>query len=135
MAGTFVHPLRVRYAECDPQGIVFNAHYLAYFDLAMTELWRARCGGYAAMVASGVDMVVAEVTARFLVPAAFDDELGLAVSVEKIGRTSLVTSHAVRRAGEVCVEGDMRHVFVDLATRRATPVPQKVRDALEGLSG
>ena len=28
----FVHELRVRYGECDPQGIVFNANYLAYFD-------------------------------------------------------------------------------------------------------
>ena len=37
----FVHELRVRYGECDPQGIVFNANYLAYFDHTVTELWRA----------------------------------------------------------------------------------------------
>ena len=38
----FRHPIRVRYNECDPQGHVFNANYLAYFDIAMTELWRER---------------------------------------------------------------------------------------------
>ena len=40
----FVHEIRVRYGECDPQGIVFNANYLAYFDVAFTELWRAAVG-------------------------------------------------------------------------------------------
>ncbi|MBM9579057.1 acyl-CoA thioesterase [Leptospira sp. 201903070] len=39
----FFHPLRVRYAECDPQGIVFNANYLTYFDVAITEYFRS-CG-------------------------------------------------------------------------------------------
>jgi hypothetical protein len=60
----FVHPLRVRDAECDRQRIVFNANYFAYFDIAMTELWRAAMGRYAAMLERGVDMVVAEASAR-----------------------------------------------------------------------
>ena len=45
--------LRVRFGECDPQGVVFNAHFLAYFDIGMTELFRAAfgtLGGYQAMV-------------------------------------------------------------------------------------
>ena len=49
----FVYALRVRYAECDPQQIVFNANYFAYFDVAMTELWRAAIGHYAAMLERG----------------------------------------------------------------------------------
>ena len=32
-----LHPLRVRWAECDAQGIVFNVNYFLYFDVAMTE--------------------------------------------------------------------------------------------------
>ena len=44
MAASFVHELRVRYGECDPQGIVFNANYLLYFDVAFTELWREAVG-------------------------------------------------------------------------------------------
>ena len=61
MSEPFRHRLRVRYNECDPQGVVFNANYLTYFDLTMTELWR-ELGGYQAMVDAGVDMVVAEAT-------------------------------------------------------------------------
>jgi acyl-CoA thioesterase FadM len=37
MGEPFRHRLRVRYHECDPQGVVFNANYLAYFDIALIE--------------------------------------------------------------------------------------------------
>src|SRR5918997_3852313 len=61
--------LRVRYGECDPQGVVFNAHFLAYFDIGMTELSRAAfgtIGGYQAMVdRSGAELVVAEAGLRY----------------------------------------------------------------------
>ena len=70
----FVHELRVRYGECDPQGIVFNPNYLAYFDHTVTELWRASAiGSWDAMVERGVDVVVGEANIRFRAPARFDD--------------------------------------------------------------
>ena len=70
----FVHELRVRYGECDPQGIVFNANYLAYFDHTVTELWRASAiGSWDAMVERGLDVVVGEANVRFRSPARFDD--------------------------------------------------------------
>ena len=37
----FFHPFRVRYSEIDGQGVVFNAHYLTYFDTTITEYFRA----------------------------------------------------------------------------------------------
>ena len=70
----FVHELRVRYGECDPQGIVFNANYLSYFDITVTELWRAsELGSWQAMVERGLDVVVGEANLRFRAPARFDD--------------------------------------------------------------
>ena len=53
MSERYSHRLRVRYSECDPQGIVFNAHYVTYFDIALTELWREAIGPYAEMVSAG----------------------------------------------------------------------------------
>src|SRR3954452_12583206 len=66
---SFVHELRVRYGECDPQGIVFNANYLLYFDVAFTEYWRDRIGPWDGMDEFGVDAVVAEAKVRFRAPA------------------------------------------------------------------
>jgi acyl-CoA thioester hydrolase len=71
----FRHELRVRYGECDPQAIVFNANYLLYFDVAFTELWREGIGAWDQMTGRGFDAVVAETRLRFRRPARFDDVL------------------------------------------------------------
>jgi acyl-CoA thioester hydrolase len=126
----FVHPLRVRYAECDPQQIVFNANYFAYFDVGMTELWRAAIGSYGLMMERGVDMVVAEASARFLGAARFDDALELEVAITRLGRTACTTRHRVLRDGEALVEGAMRHVFVDPRTLQKLAIPDWLRESL-----
>lgn len=124
------HRLRVRYSECDPQGIVFNAHYLTYFDVALTELWRDAAVPYPEMRSAGIDMVVASATARFRAPAGFDDELDIERRIARLGMTSIVTAQRVTRGDELVVEGEMRHVFMDLAERRKAPIPDVVRRAL-----
>ena len=126
-----VHTLRVRYGECDLQGIVFNPHYLSYFDTSMTELWRAAYGSYQAMLDHGIDMVLAEAHVRFRKPARFDDELALSVWVTHMGNTSILTSHAARCGGEVAAECNLRHVLVDLQTLEKMPIPDWVREGLE----
>jgi acyl-CoA thioester hydrolase len=124
------HALRVRYAECDAQGVVFNAHYLAYFDIGITELWRAAFGGYQAMLDSGVDIVVAEAQLRFRAPARFDELVTLEVSVARLGTTSMVTEHVILRDEQPLVHGSLRHVFVDRAALAKTPIPDWVREGL-----
>jgi acyl-CoA thioester hydrolase len=109
--------LRVRYGECDPQGVVFNANFLAYFDIGITELFRAAfstLGGYQAMVDRGVEFVVAEAGLRYHRPAHFDDELTLEIVITRLGTTSITTSYRVLRDGELLVDGTVRHVLVQL---------------------
>jgi acyl-CoA thioester hydrolase len=130
VAEPFAYPLRVRYSECDMQGIVFNGHYLAYFDVSITELWRAAFGSYEAMIERGVDLVVAEARVRYRGSARFDDMLTMEIGVAALGTTSVTTAHGVRRDGELLVEGEMRHVFVDTATFVKTPIPDWARDGL-----
>jgi acyl-CoA thioester hydrolase len=126
----FVHELRVRYGECDPQGIVFNANYLLYFDVAFTELWRAAIGSWSLMVERGVDAVVAEANTRFRAPARYDDVLQLRARIVRLGRTSLTTEIDVMRDGELLVEGRLRHVFVDVETWAKTEVPEWIGEGL-----
>ena len=129
--GDFVHELRVRYGECDPQGIVFNANYLAYFDHTISELWRASAiGSWNAMVQRGVDVVVGEANLRFRSPARFDDVLAIHAHVAKLGTTSLTMQLEIRRDEELLIEGWLRQVFVDAETWQKTPIPDWVRDAL-----
>lgn len=130
MSEPLVHTLRVRYAECDLQGVAFNAHYLNYFDTSMTELWRAAFGGYQAMLDRGVDMVLVQASLRFLAPAHFDDELELAVVVTHLGNTSFRTEHRARCAGRLVAEAELSHVLVERRSAIKTPLPDWMRDGL-----
>ena len=129
---TFVHALRVRYHECDAQGVVFNANHFAYFDVALTELWRARLGSYGALVESGVDVVVRDAQATFHAPVRFDDEIEIHVDVARMGTTSMVIALAERRDGALLVDGRMTYVFVDPATGAKREIPAHVRERLGG---
>jgi acyl-CoA thioester hydrolase len=130
LTGPFIHRLRVRYGECDPQGIVFNANYLLYFDVAFTELWRVAVGPWQEMVERGVDAVVAEANLKFRAPARFDDELELHARVTRLGRTAITTEITVMREGEPLVVGLLRHVCVATDTWAKTDLPDWVRSGL-----
>jgi acyl-CoA thioester hydrolase len=131
----FIHELRVRYGECDPQGIVFNANYLLYFDVAFTELWRTAVGPWQEMVARGVDAVVAEANLNFRSPARFDDQLELRAQVARLGKSSITTEIDVMRGEELLVAGRLRHVCVstlssDGAKPGSRPWPDDIREHL-----
>jgi acyl-CoA thioester hydrolase len=130
MGEPFRHRLRVRYHECDPQAIVFNANYLAYFDLAVTELWRETMGGLEAMLERGLDFVVAEVRIRYRAPLRFDDEFDVCLSIAEMRTTAVRTEATVERDGVIAAEGELRHVLIDPGSGEKTPIPDDVREAL-----
>lgn len=130
MGRPLTHQLRVRYSECDLQGVVFNAHYLAYFDTSLASMWRDGLGGYPAVLERGLDVVVAEAQLRFRAPARFDEELTLEMTLTRLGETSITSAHRITRGEDVIVEGTLRHVLVDLATLTKTPIPDWMRESL-----
>jgi len=126
----FVHQLRVRYSECDQQGVVFNGHYLFYYDVALNELWRERIGLYHEMVTRGFDVVVAEATIRYRAAARFDDLLDISMAVKHLGTTSLIIQPEFRVGDRLIADGEVRHVFVDPATLAKKAMPEDIRDGL-----
>jgi acyl-CoA thioester hydrolase len=125
------HPLRVRWAEVDPQGIVFNAHYLMYCDVAITEYWRTiGCPYPAAFTEHGVDTFVVKATLEYHRPAKFDDTIDVLVRVARIGRSSLRVLLEIHREGEHLVSGELIYVVASVAARAATRVPNLLRDAI-----
>jgi acyl-CoA thioester hydrolase len=128
----FIHQLRVRYHECDAQGIVFNAHHFAFFDITLTELWREAFGSYDAMVESGTDVVVADAQATFHASPRFDDLLDIEMTIETLGNTSMVTRFEEKRDGKLLVTGRMVHVFVTPGPNTKQQIPEDVRARLSG---
>jgi acyl-CoA thioester hydrolase len=125
------HTLRVRYQECDPQGVVYFARYPEYYDLTITELWRDTMDGYQGMVDAGADMVVAEMSIRYLASARFDDLIDVDVVVDRLGETSMASSFLISSEREALVEGSLRHVFINPETKTKRPIPDEIRRALE----
>jgi acyl-CoA thioester hydrolase len=127
----FSHTMRVRYGECDPQGIVFNVNYAAYIDHAITELWREAFGSYAAMTERGIDMVVAELNLRYHGSARFDDLVTVSAAIERLGTTGMTSHLWLHREEELLVEGTIRHVYVDAESWEKTEIPDWLREGLE----
>ena len=132
MNRVMTHRMRVRFAECDPQGIVFNARYLEYFDVAMTEIWREAIGPYEQATAdAGVDLVVAEARIRYRSSLRFDDVFEMRVAITRLGTTATTIEIDIYRDEELIAEGEMRHVFVTRGTTEKTEIPPSIRESLE----
>jgi acyl-CoA thioester hydrolase len=127
----FEHHLRVRFHECDPQGVAFNATYLTWVDVALTELFRAVAGSYQALIDGGVDVVVAETTVRYRIAARPDDALVVALSLAGMGTTSMTTHADIVRAGATIATVDTRYVFVDPSTHGKRSPPDDLRARLQ----
>ncbi|WP_407672346.1 acyl-CoA thioesterase [Noviherbaspirillum pedocola] len=128
---SFFHSLRVRWAEVDMQGIVFNGHYLTYFDVAFTEYWRATgLPDVLAQAAAGQEMFARKATVEYQAPARFDDVLEIGVRCAALGRSSMRFLLEIHRGDAHLVSGELVYVYADAAARRGVPVPPDWRERL-----
>ena len=126
--------MRVRYNECDPLGIVFNANYLVYADIAINELWREHLGGYESMTETGLDLAVVEANLRYFRPLRFDDEFEIEAKVEHIGNSSMSISFTIEHGGEEMTSGSIAYVCVETGNEGSRPIPDSVRAGLSASS-
>ncbi|MES2538808.1 MAG: thioesterase family protein [Pseudomonadota bacterium] len=130
----FFHALRVRWAEADMQGIVFNGHYLTYFDVAFTEYWRASgLPGFAAQAQQGQEMFARKATIEFHAPARFDDILDIGVRCAAIGRSSLRFVIDIFNGDAHLISGELAYVYADTTLRKGVAVPDDWRTILTGV--
>jgi YbgC/YbaW family acyl-CoA thioester hydrolase len=129
----FFHRLRVRWAEVDMQKIVFNAHYLMYFDTAITDYWRALGLPYQeSMEQLEGDLYVVKATVEFHASARVDDQIEVAMKCSRIGNSSLTFTGAIFRGDDHLITGEIIYVFADPATQKSRPVPAVLRGILSG---
>jgi acyl-CoA thioester hydrolase len=128
---TFVHSLRVRWAEVDRQDVVFNGHYFLYFDVAIAEYWRAIGFKYPEdIVKFGTDIYAVKASAEYRGSATYDDLLDIGCRVARIGRSSMLFVLAIWRGAEHITSGELVYVNADPRTRRSAPWPQALTSAV-----
>ena len=125
----FFHRLRVRWAEVDMQKIVFNAHYLMYFDTAIADYWRALALPYEqSMQALEGDLYVRKATIEFNASARIEDFLDVGMRCAKVGNSSILFEGGLFRGDELLVSCELVYVFADPATQTSRPVPAPLRE-------
>jgi YbgC/YbaW family acyl-CoA thioester hydrolase len=128
----FLDTLRVRWAEVDMQKIVFNGHYLMYFDTAVAGYWRAMALPYhETMALLQGDLYVRKATLEYHASAHYEDRLDVGLRCARIGNSSMQFVGGVFRGDELLVSGELVYVFADPSTQTSQPVPAQLRDALD----
>lgn len=135
----FSYRKRVRYAEIDAQAVLFNSRYLEYFDIGITEYWRAvgmyENGGPAAEGAAEFHVAKAEV--QFKAPVLLDEEVDICVRCTRIGTSSMTFAFEIHGAGkdDLRATGEEVSVHVAEARGRPAPVPEAVVELFEAYEG
>jgi YbgC/YbaW family acyl-CoA thioester hydrolase len=126
-----IEPLRVRWAEVDLQKIVFNGHYLMYFDTAVAGYWRAMALPYHdTMQHLDGDLYVRKATVEYLGSARYDDVVHCGVRLARLGRSSLTLQCALFRRESLLVHGELVYVFANPATATSQPIADSLRHTM-----
>jgi acyl-CoA thioester hydrolase len=130
----FTFLMRVRYAECDMQYVVFNSRYVEFIDVAATEFMRHLLDGDF----EAVENQVVNVNVNWRASARFDDVLAIQVAAERIGNTSYTLAYTFHNhsTGEHLVDATVTYVAVDRENWQKTAIPADYRARLQaGLPG
>lgn len=125
---------KIRYSDCDPQGIVFNGNYARYWDDALTDWFEEAGFGGAELGGIGADVVTARVEMDFKSSAGLGDTLVTRLEVERFGNTSMTVGFTTSRLGDgkVVTEGREVLVFVDPENFQPVSVPDEIRKSFVG---
>ena len=134
----FAWPFRVRYSEVDGQRIVFNAHYLTYYDTAITEYFRALPYDYMGQVErTGEDYHTVRTLVEYQQPIEFDEDIEVLVRTSRLGRSSLKFLLEIHPKGaeDIRATGEVVWVNTDQGTHKSAALPQELVDKLVSLEG
>lgn len=128
------HTLRVRWAEVDAQGIVFNGHYLTYVDIAITEYFRSLGITFPeGMLAYGSDLFVKKASIEYHASAHFDQWLQLYVRCGRVGNSSLQFLVEIFRDTTHLISGEVIYVNAEPTTKQPLRVSEALRQKIAGL--
>jgi acyl-CoA thioester hydrolase len=131
---SFFHPLRVRWAEVDMQAIVFNGHYLTYFDVAFTEYWRQTgLPNVLQQASEGREMFARKATVEYHAPARFDDEVEIGVRCDGFGRSSIRFLLEIYLRDQLLISGELIYVYAEVEIRKAIAIPDLWRATITAL--
>lgn len=129
----FVHRVRPRYAEVDAQGVVFNAHWLTYFDEACTRWFEAMGFNPSEAFFRDFDLMLVKAVLEWQGPAGFDDLVDIGVETARLGNASFDVRYTATVDGRPVCVGTVTYVSVKPGTHESAPVPDALRERLQAV--
>ncbi len=133
MTTLFVHQVRPRYAEVDQQGVVFNAHWLTYFDDACTRFFESL--GYTPKESffDTFDFMIVKAELVWEGPAGFDEIIDIAVEPSRLGTKSFDLRYRASVERRAACTGVITYVSVLPSTHESAPIPAELRARLHAV--
>lgn len=126
----FTHRIRVRYAEIDGQGVVFNAHWLTYFDDSCTRFMES-LGLGADFWTKQFDVMLVKAVVEWQGPAHFDEWVDIDVAPVRLGTRSFDLQYRARVGERPCCRATITYCSVVPGPNDPIAIPERVRTALE----
>lgn len=128
----FVHYIRVRYGDCDMQGVVFNPNYFAYLDDTV-DMWFQSALGDSYL--QDFEFLFKKATVEWFATATAREVIAAVPEVTRWGRTSFDVSVRMQVDTRLIARGDLVLVSIQPGTHEPVAVPGHVRAALGAQSG
>jgi len=124
---------RIRYYELDPQGIMHNANYLAFYDQAVAEYFRDLDYDYEKEIRNtNKDFHTVQVVVQYNKPLYFDDEIEIGLKIKEVGNTSMtwVMGMFMKKTTELASASEIVHVYTDMKTGKPTTITDDLKKKL-----
>ena len=124
---------RIRYYELDPQGIMHNANYLAFYDQAVVEYFRDLDYDYEKEIEeTNKDFHTVQVIVQYNKPLYFDDEIEIGLKIKDVGNTSMtwIMAMFIKGTGELASASEIVHVYTDMKTSKPTTITDDLKKKL-----
>ena len=124
---------RIRYYELDPQGIMHNANYLAFYDQAVVEYFRDLDYDYEKEIEeTNKDFHTVQVIVQYNKPLYFDDEIEIGLKIKDVGNTSMtwIMGMFIKGTGELVSASEIVHVYTDMKTSKPTTITDDLKKKL-----
>ena len=134
----FTCRMRVRWSDCDVQGIVFNGMYLSFMEVAQAEYFRELgIALYDPKTRERFDTATVKATIEYIAPARIDDVLEIGWRIARIGNSSMTAFSEIRNAqtGDLLTRAELVNINFDSDAVKSRPVPPDVRRLIEAHEG
>ncbi|MGE5479040.1 MAG: acyl-CoA thioesterase [Chloroflexota bacterium] len=128
---SYICPIRVRYADTDKMGFVYNGNYLTYFEVGRTELMRHFGLIYSELEKAGYQLPLLESYAKYRQPAFYDDLLEIEAKLMLNGGATIKFEYRILRKEDVITSGFTVHSFINIENKKPVKPPKIFTEGVE----